>query len=380
VTPVPRAFIALPVALALCAGCSMEGPVKQPDAGGFMPLNPDPRVVMAGYVLDPEALFFSIRMCDRFGPGSCPLPSQLLTGMPHLMRSLVPLGKAQVFDPDPAVGKATLDGGTWASASGGPPAAWVIGGVTRRDSPPYYVYVSRAIPGTPPAQPYDAGFAPPPPAPYMPPIPTAWHYLPTRSAVPIHGNAAGCYGIRTPIMGDTGVLDALAQYLTATGGTTVVPADLLNPSLFGGVAVVWVYQPSDRNSILAAPGIPVEVLSGPAQLYTISWSNPAAAPPPEADAGNGLGFSARGFYVNPYAPVSNAGVYVLTVPPNGGSVTTATNVAVAATDPSLPDAGPWRPYRYQPQTLDLRPAQIMFVEYKAVPNYPYELGEWECYE
>jgi len=142
-----------------------------------------------------------------------------------------------------------------------------------------------------------------------------------------------CMGQPAALLGDTGILEAVAKHLTLTGTDTTV-TDLSSPARFGGVVVWWMLQPSGAGVHVPAFGTSIEANVG--QVLNVNWAPPGALPPDVQ--------SERGFFVDAEAPVSGMGIVVTLLPAKAGP---PAPVQFTAIDP-VTDAEQGRPWAFPP--------------------------------
>lgn len=331
------------VALVLMLGwCGCTTSASPPDAGVYGP-TVDAGTSVNGFVWDPEAFFFTVATC---GPG-CPFPPVRAPGTPPLKRSLVAGAKVSLFDPvqkKPAYSAPDLTG-----ANG----LWFMTGIPSRAMPPFFAFTVEAQPPPPP----DGGA--PMMGPPLPPIPPAT-YLPTFTLRPIATLWTFCEGQAAALIGDSGILEAVANYLTNAGTPTTV-ADFIDPTKYGGVVVIWNFQLG--SPVLRAPAGGTTLAASMGQVLMIDWAPPGlpSLPPPVLAIQ-----SQRGFYVSSN-PTSNIGVSVTTLPPVMGP---PPMVTFTPSDP-VTDPTKNRPFNYAPVTAPVPSKVITFGERLAIfPNAP----------
>lgn len=262
--------------------------------------------VISGYVWDPEAFWFALAMC----PSPCPLPPITIPGTPFIERSEVFGATVRLVD--------TRTGAPFMTA------------LNTTDRVGGYQFIN--VPERSEGPPYLA-FAAPPPASVTPlkdfgppaaPIPAAG-YLPSLAMKPIYNRFTDCIGQSVQLASTSGVLDAVAKYLSATGPTGVAVADFIDPNKYGGALVAWFYAPADpvvrvpaANTRLTAPGMSV---------YNIAWAPPGLGP-------TGLQ-SPRGFFVT--TSPSPIGVVVALAPKlTGAPAPVQLTFQSSVTFPALP--------------------------------------------
>jgi hypothetical protein len=170
-----------------------------------------------------------------------------------------------------------------------PTGFWLMPKVPSRVNPPFYIFAAGQGELTPQA------FSPPP---QIPPT----QYLPTVTARPINTLYSTCTGMEAMLIGNTGVLEATAKYLTITGRPTVV-SDFLDPTRYHSVTVIGMYHAGNGAVRAPADGISLEGTSGSGvEIFYIDWAPPGV--PPDTLR------SARGYIVTD-APTSPVGFAVV---------------------------------------------------------------------
>lgn len=331
------------LALSLSA-CSIEAPTTgDPDAGSpFTDLGPE-TTRMYGVAWDPEAFWYSY--ATWVGPPARPAP-QLQVGIAHLDRSIVLGATVSLRNAQGAVTASTAS----PSADGG---AWLIAEVPNSNS---VRYATATWNGTRP----DAG---------VPVVPVT-DYQPTLTYRPIVPNGGVCYFQQAALVGNTGLLDAVAKYLTDQGTPTTV-ANLLDPARYGSVFVVFAYQPGASYQVLPTPGSALD--AGVGQVLTIDWALPGAGPNPALQ-------SNRGFFVTESGPVDAKGFFVILLPP-GSSTLSATIID------SVTDAPTRRPFGFGALDVAGAPGFVNYVPLQGTLGPPFPDGgvtaptppaDWEC--
>jgi hypothetical protein len=282
---------------------------------------------VTGYAWDPEIFWYVLATCAP--PGQmCNLPPLILPNTPIYSQAAVSGAAVGLFDPLQPTQTMPLP---FASAGlSGFDGGWVVTGVPLRSNPPFF-----AVAAVPPGGMGVDGGVP------------GTNYLPTFNMKPI-GTAKTTLCLSQPagLVGDSGVLEAVAKYRTIHGNPTEVK-DLLDPTKTAGVAVWWLWIPGAAS--LKVPAFGASVKADIGDTYTLSWL------PPGIPAFAALQ-SARGFFVNNdfmgMAPGAAPGVSVVVLPPltSGGAPPTVT---FTAGDPVM-DEKSGRPYRF----TALPPSQI----------------------
>ncbi|WP_375771713.1 hypothetical protein NR798_12690 [Archangium gephyra] len=326
-------------------GCSLEGAAPTaPDAGsGPYTDLPERQFTVSGVVYDPEVFFLSLATFPAEDPDDAPPPA-LFAGIPYLTRSA-------------AIGASVSIMNGQASASASAPSAgngtWQVRGVPAGEIP----YVLRAVP---PAEGLVMGAPDIFPPEIFGPIPEA-KYHPTTTLNPVMAPGSVCHAQVAAVVGEAGALSAVAQLMTDMG-TPTTPADLLDPSKTGGVALVWVYSPSPAFNFfdIPAPGIAAETDKG--TLYAIDWAPPELGIPGQSP----LGYMAIPDSVGPM------GYFALVLPPgSSGPVTLRFNDTV--TTPEGEDPGPSgpRPFLIPPFVTEV-PSGVSFARLHAMGEAPPE--------
>lgn len=280
-----RSILPLLVSLAI-SGCVIPGPVTTPDAGTNFIVDEAPTSDLYGYTWDPEAFFLSMLPC---GP-ECPAGPLLEEGGIHFERSRV--AGADVLLLDAASGEFV------AQTTGDELGSWLLQGIPTRSGPPFLAF---SMGGT---------LVESPPVP-LPDIPPAGDYLPTMVLKPISPYNSKCYLQEAARMSSTGIIQAVAKYLSAEAGSTVTVDDLLDDTKYGGVFVMWLYEPGPP--ILRFPAFDTGLTASPGTVLPINWAEPGAVfLPPEILAIQ----SDRGFVVDPSNPESSWGVTAVVLPPS----------------------------------------------------------------
>ena len=250
------------VALALLAqtGCD-DGSSALPDQGlytdgGFT------SATIEGYVWDPEVFWNALASCPPVN-GQCPLPPIILPGTPLYGQAAVANALVGLFDPTQPTQTMPLP--YMAEAPTRFDGGWDVVGVPLRPAPPFF-----AVAATIPGMGADGGAGP------------VTHYFPTLTGKPIATRTTLCLAQSTGIVGDTGVLDAVAKFLTLTGHPTTA-ADLVDPTKTGGVAVFWLFMPGP--SALRVPAFGSTVTADQGQSFTVSWLPPGTLPPTQLAPG-----------------------------------------------------------------------------------------------
>lgn len=279
----------------------------------------------SGVSFDPEAFFAIAAGC---GSPDCP-PPFLAPGIPAYEGSLVSGAQVQVFDPDQGA-----PAGSTNSASDG---QFSIDGIPSRSTSPYFMLASGGAINSDPS---------------LPQVPAA-SYQPTFAMRPIMASYSSCLFQQAPVIGDKGILEAVAKYLTSKG-TATTAADLLDPSKYGGVAIWWLYQPGLPVAQIPAFGTRTDADQG--TVLQIDWAPPGTL---------GLAIqSTRGFYVAEGATMSPLGVTVIVLP---ASASGPAFVTFTPTDPTT-DATQGRPWQFGSITAPVVPGVVSFAGIQLFPS------------
>ena len=291
---------------------------------------PAGNTTVSGFVWDPEAFMYSFFMCNPPPPAppSCFAPPVAVPGLPDFDLSVVSGAGAGLFDP--------LQPGTPVLASALTPVdgSWALTGVTTRSDVPFFPIAS------PPA---DATTALPSGPPGYPTAPPAKNYFQSITFQPIDTQFTQCLSQADFLASDSGILQAVANYLTGNG-TPTTAADFVDPTKWGGAAVVWLTQGG-----VYVPAFGAMVQADQGTMYYIGWAPPGVLPP-------ALGQSDRGFYVDhvggdAHAPMGLA-VLLLSTP-------SATGVNFTFSDDQTGDGHPWA---FPPfPTLPIPPGMVSFL-------------------
>lgn len=224
--------------------------------------------VISGYVWDPEAFWFALAMC----PSPCMLPPITIPETPFIERSEV-IG-ASVRLVDTRTGAPFMNALAATDRNGG---YQFVNVPERSAGPPYLVFAAPPPPSVTPLK----DFGPP-----AAPIPAAG-YLPSLAMKPIYNRFTDCIGQSIMLASTGGVLDAVAKYLTPTGGPAVAVTDFIDPSKYGGALVAWFYAP--EAPVVRVPAGGTRLTAPGMTVYNITWAPPGLGP-------TGLQ-SPRGFFV-----------------------------------------------------------------------------------
>jgi len=331
------------VTVVLGAGCTLqETGIKAPNDSPFVDGGTD-TTALSGYAWDPELSFIYLRTCEG-SPDEC---SPAL--VPHSgVLSVALLKNATVRVLDGATGLEQDTAPTPTDDKG----LFFIPKVVSRASP---VYLS------------STGGAPAPSEVSLPfPLATAT-YQRTVNLRPILMDYSLCANLQAVRASDTGVLQAVAKYLTLHGKPTAV-ADFINPAKYRGVAVWWLLVPQvsffdvpvDSSTVHASRGV----------TLNLGWKAPGQGPA-------GLQ-SERGFYVVD-SPFSDLGLSVTLLP----TPTTTTSTVTFTPEDAVSNADEGRPYHVEPFSVTLPSGMVAYTPLLFGPpaNGSAETGEeseWYC--
>ncbi|MFY2562783.1 hypothetical protein ACN469_34640 [Corallococcus terminator] len=327
----------------LCAtvgGCTDSDPPAIPriDEAPVVDL-PARTTNISGVVFDPEGYFFTFMMLpEEEAEGALPgVFNGPYVGIPAIVGGQVTL--------------AAPGGGDLVASPASFLGSWQVLGAPASDTT---TYIASA---TPPAE----GVFFDPTAPVQLPEGT---YYPTTFVRPILTNVTQCYGQSALLVGNAGALDAVAQHLTA-GGTPTTVEDLLDPAKTGGVALLWVHQPSFLADLFLLPADSVAGETTAGQLIALDWAPPEGLP----------GQSPMGFMALP-DPLSMVGYFALVFPPNATEPVTVSFTDTFELPPGEepdPEAPP-RPFLIPPLTVEPR-AGVVTVQRTFGQFAPPEPGE-----
>jgi hypothetical protein len=290
-------------------------------------------------------MWYLVAMCDG-APAPCPVDPATYAGLPGYDLSVI--GGAKVTAVDSTRSAATFRAAKPSASAG----EWIIDAVPFRTGAPYFA-LSEVGP---------AGRNPVPPANGFP-VPPAATYVRTLDLKPIVADYTVCMGQQTVIMGNNGILEAVAKYLTSTGTPTTVQ-NLLEPAKYSGVVVLWLMQPYFAGVHVPAFGTKVEASHG--TVLNIDWAPPGS--------GSAALQSARGFLVDPSPAASPMGIAVVLLrPADAGRPLT-----VVAKDP-VTKANEGRPWEFPSiPPIEAASGMISFREVLALaPGVP--LSPWTCW-
>lgn len=331
------------------AGCDDGEPIA-PDATLF-DYDGGLGATIQGYTWDPEAFFWGLATCPP-NPEQCPYPPITIPKSPLFPRTVVRGAAVGLFDPTQPMQTMPLP--FRAASPTGDSGGWQVAGVPTRPEPPFFAVAAVG----------DGGGLVQAPVPSLPEIPPA-HYFPTQTLKPIAtGATTFCLDQATGLIGDAGVLDAVARYLTSTG-TPVSAADFIDPAKYGGVAVWWLFQ--SGPPVLRVPAFGASVTADQGRSFTIHWLAPGTGPA-EVTAIQ----SPRGFFVDAAGgsgPGLDVAVTVVLLPPVEGP---PAMVGFTPTDP-VSDATQGRPFSFPPlpPAMPIAPGIVSWGELQALtPNSP----------
>lgn len=330
-----KLVVALAAALTVgSVGCD-DGGLTGPEDGSIYSDGAAASATVSGYVWDTEAYWLSFAGCGM----NCMLPPLILPASPLFQAAIVPNAIVGLFDPaSPTAGLAFQ-----AAAPSAKDGGYYIQNVPPRPAPPFFPVVGTVLPEL-----NDGG---------TPTNPVG--YEPTMTLKPIAtAKTTLCLSQGAGVVSDSGVLEAVAKFLTSKGTPTTV-ADLVDPTKSGGVVVWWLWIPGSGS--LRVPAFGSFVTSDVGTSYNISWLPPGQGPPFVLPIQ-----SKRGFYVNsigPGAPGAAPGVTVTVLPPVQGPPPA---VKFTFTDP-VTDAASGRPYQFRPlDPLQVGPGVVTFGESQAL--------------
>jgi hypothetical protein len=277
---------------------------------------------ISGVAWDPEAYFIYLTEC---GP-TCPMPPFLSEGIPLYQRAAIRDAAISAFDPltQTTTGAAVTTDGV---------GIWTLPQVPSRSTAPYFVV--SAAQGTIPTE--QIG----PPLAVVPPT----QYVRTLTLRPLSTVGGSCLSQEAIHIGSTGVLEAVAKYLTANGKPTLVE-DLLDPTRYHSVTVLGLFHGGNGANRAPADLTSVEVSVG--QVYHIDWATPGTSPAERR--------SARGFIVteSPTTPVGFAVVLVPATLPRPAQITYKVK-------DTKQDAVARRPWVYPPISAPPQPGLVTFI-------------------
>ena len=350
------------VVAGLLAGGCISSKNNQPDASSaFMPVaNMGPPVTdVYGYAMDHEAFWFQFATCAGPTGANCPIPPIVVPGVPVFTRSLIPGAQALLFDgenpmamPKPAAQLTGADG------------TWAIPANPRRPGQPYFAIAAVPPPtGTPMDPGYVTPFTAPNGAVILPAVPRT-NYFPTFNLKPIAPNWSMCMGQEAGIIGDNGILEAVAKRI---GGITA--ADFLDPAKYGGVAIWWLWMPT--SPIARVPAFGAKATADVGTTYFISWAPPGLG---------GATQSARGYLAVADPVAGNGiGISVTVLPPNTAAPMAPTFVHFTTEDP-VTDTTALRPWSWPPlpPQVPIAPGVISFGTLPAITNGGLRVPDWVC--
>ncbi|PTL79247.1 hypothetical protein [Vitiosangium sp. GDMCC 1.1324] len=345
--------ISLSLAAAL-GGCSSVESQSTPIQGSDLYSElPSRRSTVSGIVYDPEAFFFTVATWPAPPPGEEPSPDDeapppaLMVGIPYLMRS------------SPLVAQMSVTQGSSEVSSGAsaPNGFWELGGLSTGET----VYQVKSTPPQGGIELWnEPEFFPPE---VFPPVPPAKYYS-TTTLRPIVPRVGSCPLQMATVVGEAGALGAVANLLTSMG-TATTPADLVDPTKTGGVALIWLYAPSPVLDVFDSPsgGISAEASQG--TLYPIGWAPDAHEGDPEPPP---PGRSPMGYFALPPGEISPLGYYALVLPKGAtGQVAVSFHDTVTSAPGEEPGPGGPRPWSTPGFSFDATPG-VSFARLHAMPE------------
>ncbi|MBX7096693.1 MAG: hypothetical protein K1X89_03185 [Myxococcaceae bacterium] len=304
-----KTSLSFAVVAVLAAGCAFQLPEGSADAGAQPVAKTeyvapaDAGVQVNGYLWDPEAFFGALAACGQ----DCPIPPLVFSGIPLFEGALQRQAPVALFDP---VSTAPVAAGLTSAAG-----TWNLAHVPARTGVPFFPFApARASAALP-----DGG--------------STTGYLPTLTFRPVATGGWGqCLGISAVQASESGILDAVARHESTTT-TTYTAKDLVDPTKFGGVAVLWAFQPGPSS--LRVPAFGVNATSTGGKVLKVAWAPPGVLPPM-------LNQSPRGFYVADDPATASAGITVVLMPAGPPAP-----VTLALVDP-VKDEKTGRPWQFFP--------------------------------
>lgn len=340
---VRRPFAAILGALCTVAtGCTLGDDRPETDAGTHVFIDAGaPSTHIGGFSYDPEAFFLNLTACGS----ECQSGPVLSPNSELFVHSTVHSGTVGMFDP---VSAAEL----------GQPASGAADGLF--DIPALPNAAPLVFPTLSNGQLTDAGT--------LPPV----KYVKTLTYRPVVlGNAGGCFFVESAAISEVGILSAVAKFLSSEGTATTV-ADLTNPAKFGGVAIVWMFQPA-YVPIFRVPSSKTTVTQSDGRLLHLDW-----APPGDPGAPAQLQ-SARGFFVAKGDTTSNLGLAVVLLPPSKHEL------RFTATD-TVTSSIAYRPWTFPAVDLHIPAGSVAYAPLIMLPipdptgiNVADPLPDWVCY-
>ncbi|NVI96873.1 hypothetical protein HV824_01875 [Myxococcus sp. AM009] len=335
-----RAFaVTSSLALAFSGGCSgSDGPPPSTTDDAYTDL-PEAKTTVSGIAFDPEAFFFSLATFPVMDPEMPPPPPFLFENIPYVFRS-APVG-ARV---------SVVRNGESLDSSGpvAPNGLWQVRGVPSGNETAYKLRVE------PPLEGLVMGAPEMFPAPPFEPIPEAT-YFPTSTLRPFTAGPSSCLVQVAGVVGDAGALAAVATLRTDMGIPTT-PADLVDPTRTGGVALIWVYAPSEAFDLFNIPADSIAAETSAGSLYAIEWAPPGFFP----------GQSPMGYFATP-APTSSLGYFAVVLPPGTTEPVTVSFVDEGTSPPEEQNPFLIRPWNISPLTLTPE-AGVGFARVLSVPS------------
>ncbi|GEN13030.1 hypothetical protein SAMN05443572_1137 [Myxococcus fulvus] len=324
---------------AAAGGCSSsDAPVNiPPDTAPVVDL-PARSTNISGVLYDPEAFLVAfMTVPEEDAEGALP---GVFEG-PYTFLSAIMGGQVSLSSPE--------GGGALVSAPSDFGGTWSVVGAPSGETTAYLASA------TPPEGPVE-------PNPDFPvPMPTTT-YFPTTYVRPILASVTQCYGQAAVLVGNTGALDAVSQAMTEAG-TPTTPADLLDPTKTGGVALLFVHDMSFLADLFQTPVSSIAEASA-GRIFPLDWAPVEEAPLP--------GQSPMGFMVLPGSE-SFLGYFALVLPPNATEPVTVNLVDTFVPEPEPDPEAPPRPYLIPPVIVEPRPGEVSV--YRAFGQIPMPPGE-----
>lgn len=315
-------------ALALClvfAGCEFPsgGGTDAGTASLFVDAGPSTDTTdINGFSWDPEVMTW---YWGFFGGPDSPAPAYLSPLTP--LFGLSEVSGVEVLIIDPTTGQPVASSPDTSAVDGG---TWFVPGVPS-SSPAPYLALGTGGAYTPHGETY--GIPDPPPT----------NYLPTLTLRPIATTYSQCSAQQAVMVGDNGILQAVALKLGIT-----VSALFDN---YGGVFVWELYQPNPANPLDVTPADGVTVTASAGTVFNLDWAPPFDGDPMRSERG----------YIVVDDTKSPIGVSVVLVPYD-----VTDPVTFQPTDPitqaELDSGGSarLRPWEYFPVTIPSVPGTVEF--------------------
>ncbi len=335
-----RAFaVTSSLALAFSGGCSSSDGPPTPGANDHYTDLPEAKTTVSGIAFDPEAFFFSVTNFPVMDPDAPPPPPFLFENIPHVYRSAAVGARVSV-----------LHAGGVLDSSGpvAPNGVWQVLGVPSGTETMYKLRVE------PPQEGLVMGAPEMFPSPPFEPVPEAT-YFPTSTLRPFTAGPSSCLVQVAGVVGDAGALAAVATLRTEMGIPTT-PADLVNPMRTGGVALIWVYTPSEAFDLFNIPADSIAAETSAGSLYAIEWAPPGLFP----------GQSPLGYFATPEA-TSSLGYFAVVFPPGMTEPVTVSFVDEGTSPPEEESPFQIRPWNIPSFTLTPEPG-VGFARLHAIPS------------